>query len=105
MGGAQMTRDDPGDTEPSEAGTQSLGELYNCLRAETKGDLYPPGRKVQASVATFCIVRDHHLAVTILLESDLCASAFALTRPVVRSDGQGYLACALCHRSEGRKLR
>ncbi len=84
-----MATNDPGDAESSEADSQTLGDLYNRLRAETEGDLYPPGRRVQAAVATFCIVRDHHLAITLLLDSGLYASAFALTRPLYEATVKG----------------
>ncbi len=66
-----MSTDQPGGADVCGADGQTLGELYNRLRAETDGDLYPPGRRVQIAVATFCIVRDHHLGITLLLESGL----------------------------------
>ena len=67
----------------------TLGDLYNHLRKQTRDDLYPPGRRVQAAVASFCIVRDHHHAIAILLDEGLYASAFALTRPLYEAAVKG----------------
>lgn len=88
----------------------TLGDLYNLLRMETAQDEYPPGRRVQVAIATFCIVRDHHLAIAILLDERLYASAFALVRPIYEAAVKGiWLAnCATEAQAEqyaqGREL-
>ena len=105
-----MTTPDSFDAEANAVNAYSLGDLYARLRVEIVGDLYPPSRRVQAAVATFCIVRDHHLAIAMLLESGLYASAFALTRPMYEATVKGvWLAhCATEERAEsyagGREL-
>ena len=67
----------------------TLGDLYNHLRKQTRDDLYPPGRRVQAAIASFCIVRDHHHAIAILLDEGLYASGFALARPLYEAAVKG----------------
>ena len=44
--------------------------------------MYPPGRRVQLSLAYYCIVLEHYQAVAHLLDVKLYSSAFALARPL-----------------------
>lgn len=81
----------------------TLGSLYNRLRLELENDLYPPGRRVQVSVASFCIVRDHHHAIAILLDEELYASAFALTRPLYEAAVKGMWLAHCATESDAEK--
>ena len=53
------------------------------------GTVYPPGRRVQVALASYCIVQDHHIAIAILLEEELYASAFALSRALYEATVKG----------------
>ena len=59
-----------------------LIELQLHLLEQMRESLYPPGRRVQISLASLLIVHDHHRAIAVLLEKKLYASAFALARPL-----------------------
>ena len=80
-----------------------LGALYNELQAATAGTVYPPGRRVQLSLASFCIVREHHHAIALLLDQELYASAFALMRPLYEGSVKGmwFAHCAQDGQLEG----
>lgn len=75
---------------------EPLDELLQTIIYETDGTIFPPGRKVQMSLAYYRIVFDHHNAIARLLELNLYASAFALARPqyesLVKGLWLGYFA-------------
>jgi hypothetical protein len=68
---------------------KSLGELHDELLLQTKDTAFKPSRRIQLAVASFAIVRDHHLAIAVLIESGLHASAFALMRPLFEAAAKG----------------
>ena len=75
---------------------ESLGQLHDHLLVLASETEFPPGRRVQLSVASFAIVRDHHLAIAVLLDAGLCASAFALMRALFEAavKGMWFSYCA-----------
>jgi hypothetical protein len=77
--------------------TLSLGELLNLLTGYMRDTTYPPGRRVQLSLACYYIVRDHHHAIAVLTDEELYASAFALVRPLYEAAVKGMWIqyCAL----------
>ena len=67
----------------------SLGELHDELIREVQDTVYPPGRRVQISLACFCVARDHHYAIAAMLEERRFASVFALLRPIFEATVKG----------------
>lgn len=67
----------------------TLGELHNHLLQQVLGTIYPPGRRVQVALASYCIVQEHHVAIAILVEEGLYASAFALSRALYEATVKG----------------
>jgi len=67
----------------------TLGELHDELILEVRETVYPPGRKVQVSLACFCVVLDHHYAIAAMLEERRFASVFALLRPMYEATVKG----------------
>jgi hypothetical protein len=61
---------------------EPLDILLENIIEEVADTLYPPGRRVQLSLAYYRIVLEHHNAIARLLEIRLHASAFALARPL-----------------------
>ena len=86
----------------TESPSESLGDLYNLLLQQATETEFPPGRRIQLSLASFAIVRDHHHAIAILLDLRLHASAFVLVRPLYEAAVKGmWLAhCATEAESE-----
>ena len=72
-----------------ETETISLGELHNLLLEYSRGTVYPPGRRVQLSLACYTVVRDHHHAIAILTDEELYASALTLARPLYEATVKG----------------
>jgi hypothetical protein len=72
-----------------ETNTVSLGELHDLLAEYRQGTTYPPGRRVQLSLACYSVVQDHHCAVAMLTDVGLYASAFTLARPVYEATVKG----------------
>jgi hypothetical protein len=68
---------------------QSLSELHHQLVLQTQDTEFQPGRRTQLAVASFAIVRDHHMAIAVLLDFGLHASAFALMRPLFEAAAKG----------------
>jgi hypothetical protein len=64
---------------------EQLDMVLEAILEETRETLFPPGRRVQMSLAHYRIVFDHHNAIARLLELELHASAFALARPLYES--------------------
>ena len=69
--------------------TYTLGELHNHLMEQVRGTVYPPGRKAQVALASYCIVAEHHVAIAVLVDEKLYASAFALSRALYEAAVKG----------------
>jgi len=90
--------------------TFSLSDFQADLLDQIRDSMYPPGRRVQLALASLWIVHDHHRAITALLEKNIHASAFALSRPLYEAllKGLWLSYCAPEHKLEafatGREL-
>ena len=69
--------------------TYTLGELHEHLMEQVRETVYPPGRKVQVALASCCIVAEHHLAIALLVDEKLYASAFSLSRALYEAAVKG----------------
>lgn len=69
-----------------------LFELQQMLLEEVHESLYPPGRRVQISLAYLQIVHDHHYAIATLLDKEIYVSAFALARSLYEALVKGLWA-------------
>ena len=67
----------------------TLAELCDHLQQQVNGTVYPPGRRVQVALASYCIVQEHHVAIAVLLDEGLYASAFALSRALYEATVKG----------------
>lgn len=67
----------------------TLAELHDHLLQQVLGTVYPPGRRVQVALASYCIVQEHHAAIAILVDEGLHASAFALSRSLYEATVKG----------------
>ena len=87
-----------------------LTDLQKYLLEQIRESRYPPGRRVQVSLASFFIVHEHYRAIAVLLEKKLYASSFALARPLYEALVKGMWVnhCALDSQIEafarGREL-
>lgn len=80
----------------------SLGQLHNKLMEQLRDTVYPPGRRTQIALAYFSVVAEHHVAVAVLLDQKLFASAFALSRALYEAAVKGLWVshCATEEKSE-----
>ncbi|HKI51610.1 MAG TPA: hypothetical protein VJ995_06020 [Geothermobacteraceae bacterium] len=61
---------------------QKTSVLKDRLRHLVTSYEYPTDKKSQTLVAYHSILAEHHSAIFLLIQNDLCGSAFALARPV-----------------------